>query len=230
MKVIKPRIYIPLSEVSEKKLLKIERYARVCYKSEDQIKKGSSNAFIKNIISSGHESVIEHEKATVLIITDRGITHEIVRHRIGSYSQESTRYCNYSKNKFGKEITVINPFFFDDNQLKHWENSCLFNEETYFMLLNCGLPEEARAVLPNSLKTEIVITYNFREWRHFFKLRCSRAAHPQMRQISIPLLVKFREFLPCLFEDILYDNDFPINNFAEIFLTDDFFNPITDLT
>jgi len=136
---------------------------------------------------------------------DRGVSHEIVRHRIASYSQESTRYCNYSKEKFGGEISVIEPFFFVGKEAayKYWKESCMVAENTYMTLLKMNFsPQEARAVLPNSLKTEIVVTYNMREWRHFFKLRAAPAAHPQMRQVSIPLFLLFKKELPVLFSDI----------------------------
>jgi thymidylate synthase (FAD) len=225
MNIVDPVVFVPFSEISKDKLLKMERYGRVCYKSEDKISENSSSAFLKNIINGGHESVIEHEKATVLIVADRGISHEIVRHRIASYSQESTRYCNYSKEKFGKEITVIRPFFYkkDNNKLKLWEDLCRDAETTYFRLLNDGYPQEARSILPNSLKTELVVTFNFREWRHFFRLRCTSYAHPQMRQIAIPLLLKFKENLPALFEDISYDIDFPSEHYAKIILSNEYF-------
>jgi thymidylate synthase (FAD) len=153
------------------------------------------------ILKSGHESVIEHEKVTVRIICDRGVTHEIVRHRIASYSQESTRYCNYKS----RGIKVIEPLFFvgDDKKYEIWLNAMRACEEAYDALIEAGAsPQEARSVLPNSLKTEIVITYNLREWRHFFKLRCSKRAHPQMREIIIPLLKEFQRQIPIVFDDI----------------------------
>jgi len=159
----------------------------------------------------GHESVIEHEKITVRIICDRGVTHEIVRHRIASYSQESTRYCNYSNNKFGNEITVIEPSFWDKNSKKDkikyntWKKALIKAEEAYLKLIELGAtPQEARSVLPNSLKTEIVVTMNIREWRHFFKLRTSKAAHPQMQEIARPILDEFKKLIPVLFDDIEY--------------------------
>lgn len=221
-----PRVLVPESEIGEDKTIKLERYARVCYKSEDKMQAGSGQKFLRMILNSGHESVIEHEKITVLFIVDRGISHEIVRHRIASYSQESTRYCNYGKDKFGNEITVIKPFFFSDREnYKYWEEACLAAERSYMALLRNGYtPQEARSVLPNSLKTEIVVTYNLREWRHFLRLRCSKAAHPQMRQVTIPLLILFKNRLPLLFEDIEYDNDFAEEYYAEVIITDSLFN------
>jgi len=193
-------------EISGEIILKnIERYGRTCYKSEDKITESSAADFIKKIIELGHESVLEHEKVSVRIICDRGVTHEIVRHRIGSYSQESTRYCNYSTDSFGNQITCIFPNFWKDDQSKLdiWIAAMEFAEKSYFMLINAGAtPQEARSVLPNSLKTEIVVTYNLREWRHFFKLRTSGAAHPQMREVALELLAKFKSLIPVVFYDI----------------------------
>ena len=186
-------------------LKKIEKAGRTCYKSEDRITDDSALTFVKTICKSGHESVLEHEKVTVRIICDRGVSHEIVRHRIAAYSQESTRYCNYSNSKFGNEITVIEPLFFKDNPERYelWKTAMEQAEATYFSLLKIGAsPQEARSVLPNSLKTEIVVTYNLREWKHFFKLRTSPAAHPQMREIACPLLRAFQARIPIVFDDI----------------------------
>ena len=221
MKIIKPFAVIPVGELDPKKVQAIERYGRICYKSEDLITADSAEKFVVGIIKSGHESVIEHEKATVVIVCDRGVTHEIVRHRIGSYSQESTRYCNYGKEKFGQEITVIEPYFYTGERViskEDWKRACEEAEYRYLKLIGlpAGTPQEARSVLPNSLKTEIVVTFNMREWRHFFKLRCSAKAHPQMRQIAIPLLLKFQECLPALFADVCYDRSFPAEHYAEI--------------
>jgi len=218
LKIIKPFVLIPKGELDSVKVQNIERYGRICYKSENLITVDSAERFVTGIIKSGHESVIEHEKATVIITCDRGVTHEIVRHRIGSYSQESTRYCNYSKEKFGQEITVIEPYFYDNSVLyRDWYDACVATEAYYMSRLEPGsTPQEARSILPNSLKTEIVVTFNMREWRHFFKLRCSAKAHPQMRQVAIPLLLKFQECLPALFADVDYDRSFPVEHYAEI--------------
>ena len=209
MRIIKPEFEI-LDIVEGTTILKrIEKYGRVCYKSEDKITEESSIQFIKNILKSGHESVIEHEKISVRIICDRGVSHEIVRHRIASYSQESTRYCNYSKDKFGKELTLIKPVFWDESseEYKIWYDSMLKIEETYNCLIEMGAkPQEARSVLPNSLKTEIVVTMNLREWRHFFKLRTSERAHPQMREVACEILKKFKTEIPVVFDDIECQN------------------------
>ena len=156
---------------------------------------------------TGHHSVIEHASCTARIICDRGVTHEIVRHRLASYSQESTRYANYSDAKFGKEITVIRPCFWSDDSPAYaiWYESMLLSERAYLALINQGASaQQARSVLPNSLKTEIVITCNLREWRHIFELRCDSSAHPQMREIMLPLLADMHARAAELFAD-LYD-------------------------
>ncbi len=163
----------------------IEAAGRVCYRSEDKIADGTAEKFVRMIIARGHESVLEHASASFRIITDRGITHEIVRHRIASFSQESTRYCNYGAEKFGREITVIRPPDLTPEQEQAWRDSCEAAECAYFRMLDTGAsPQMARAVLPTCLKTEIVMTANFREWRHFLRLRLSSAAHPQIIQIA----------------------------------------------
>ena len=203
-------------------LRKIEAAGRTCYKSEDKATDDSAIKFVSGVIKAGHHSVIEHHNVTVKIITDRGVTHEIVRHRIASYSQESTRYCNYSHDKFGNEITVILPVWFtgftegsltrtdvDQDGLKRhaqyalWKSTCEQIEKAYFELLKAGQsPQEARAVLPNSLKTELVMTANLREWRHFFKLRASLRAHPQIRFLAMDMLKGFQEKIPVIFDNL----------------------------
>ena len=197
---------MPKNISAEDILKNIEKFGRVCYKSESRITENSANSFVQRIIKRGHESVIEHEKITVKIICDRGVSHEIVRHRIASYSQESTRYCNYTDDKFGNELTFIKPCFWDQNSNEYniWYKQMKSVEKNYFSLIDLGsTPEQARSILPNSLKTEIVITMNLREWRHFFKLRTSLKAHPQMREISLPLLNEMSNYLPMIFSDLL---------------------------
>lgn len=205
------RIIEPYSEIigdidGDAILREIELIGRVCYKSEDKITSDSSKVFVGKILKSGHESVIEHSRVTVKFICDRGVSHEIVRHRIASYSQESTRYCNYCKDKFGKELTLIKPFYWNDdiNKFTIWKKTMQEIENSYNILIESGAkPEEARSILPNSLKTELVVTMNLREWRHFFKLRTSERAHPQMRQLTIPLLIKFKKIIPVIFDEII---------------------------
>lgn len=207
MKIIKPRVEFitPININGDVILKRLEQCGRVCYKSEGQITEDSAPKFVAGIIKRGHEAVLEHCSFTVKFICDRGVSHEIVRHRVASYCQESTRYCNYSKGDFGSEITVIEPCYLNSNTFAYdeWKEACRRAETAYFNLLNWGLsPQEARAVLPNSLKTEVVMTANTREWRHFLKLRCSKAAHPQMREVATQLLKELQEKIPVLFDDI----------------------------
>lgn len=202
MQIIKPSFIIEDKIDGEELLRRIERAGRTCYKSEDRITPDSARKFVATIIKRGHESVIEHEKVTVRVICDRGVTHEIVRHRLASYSQESTRYCNYKS----RGIQIIEPFFFVENKKKYdiWFQAMQSCEAAYNTLIEEGAsPQEARSVLPNSLKTEIVITYNLREWRHFFKMRTAKGVHPQMREIAIPLLREFQARIPVIFDDIV---------------------------
>lgn len=214
----------------------IERAGRTCYKSEENITPESSARFVKKIIENGHEAMLEHAVMTVRFTVDRGVSHELVRHRIASFAQESTRYCNYGKDKFGNEITVIEPCFFDDipeetrirmretrdgkrcytfpmkdvtdrmKQYASWYRACRQCEHDYLLMLDNGAkPEEARTVLPNSLKTEVVMTANMREWRHFFKLRAAGTTgkpHPQMKEVAASLLNECQGFMPELFGDI----------------------------
>jgi len=201
MQVIKPSIEIMTTEDYESMIKRIELAGRTCYKSEESVKEDSAERFIMAIMNKNHESVLEHASVTVRVICDRGVTHEIVRHRIASYSQESTRYCNYADDKFGNKITLIDiasGFGYDLKDEKDFEKYATWveamenAEKSYFRLLELGAtPQEARSVLPNSLKTEIVMTMNVRAWRNFFKLRCAKDAHPQMREVAEMI---FREF------------------------------------
>lgn len=212
MNIIKPSVEIIDMDDYDRIIRKIEKIGRVCYKSEANISDESAERFISNILKRGHESVIEHESVTVRMICDRGITHEIVRHRIASYSQESTRYCNYTNDKFGNQLTVIDlagGFEYDlenkEDLAKYevWTAAMENAEKAYFQMLELGAtPQEARSVLPNSLKTEIVVTMNLRSWRNFFRLRCDSHAHPQMREVAGIALRVFRERLPIFFADI----------------------------
>ena len=212
MQVIKPSIEIIDMEDYETIVKKIERIGRVCYKSEGKITEDSAEKFIKGLLTRQHESVIEHENVTVRLICDRGVTHEIVRHRIASYSQESTRYCNYSRDKFDNQITVIDlasGFEYDltkeNDKAKYdvWCQAMESAEKAYFRMLELGAtPQEARSVLPNSLKTEIVVTMNLRSWRNFFRLRVDSHAHPQMREVATMVYEEFKKRLPVFVADL----------------------------
>lgn len=217
MKVIAPGHEILFLPPAEEILRVIELAGRTCYKSEDRISKGSAEKFIKSIVRSGHESVIEHGNCTVRFVCDRGVSHELVRHRLAAYSQESTRYANYGQEKFGREITVIRPCFWKEGSREYlrWYAAMLEAEAAYLELLEMGAsPQQARSVLPNSLKTEVVMTCNLREWRHVLRLRCSRPAHPQIRELMLGLLPEFKTRIPVLFDDLyeLYEQD--IENFS----------------
>ena len=201
MRMVEPSFEILNAPKREEVLRHLELCGRVCYKSEDKMTKESASRFVKFLIERGHESPIEHISISVRIICDRGVSHEWVRHRIASYSQESTRYCNYNSEKFGGGIAFIRPYFADNERLfEIWKAEMESAEKAYMdMLANGAKPEDARSVLPNSLKTEFICTMNLREWRHFFALRCAKAAHPAMREIAVPLQEAFREMLPELF-------------------------------
>ena len=193
----------------QKMLEKIEQVARTCYKSEGKIQEGSAAKMVASLIKSGHEAMLEHVSVTVKFVVDRGISHELVRHRLASFAQESTRYCNYSKDDFGSEITFIIPEYLDYKSAgwNTWKETMKACEDSYFKLLDSGLtPQEARAVLPNSLKTEVVMTANLREWRHFFKLRAlgtTGKPHPQMLEVTVPLLEDFKQMIPVVFDDLV---------------------------
>ena len=200
MKVIEQSI--ELLQITDNPEKFIEKCGRICYKSENKITKDSASKFVKKLIEKGHESVIEHAYATFKIITDRGISHEIVRHRIASYSQESTRYIAYKE-----EIEVIAPYNFHNHSKKYimWFNLMSQIEDTYHALLEKGVsPQHARDILPTCLKTELVMTANFREWRHFIKLRSSNASHPKIRDIANKIKDVLVDYAPNIFGDVQY--------------------------
>ena len=243
MKCIKPsyEILTDISPYGTLELEEIERAARVCYKSEDKYEDQGESAkkLIRKLIGNGHEAMLEHSSLSVKFICDRGVSHELVRHRMASFAQESTRYCNYSKDKFGHEITVIIPPWINEKYLPKddeaveltkmlllgpnteaakyrlnrmsteervaliWWASCFEDEAGYFVMLDEGFtPQQARCILPNSLKTEIVVTANYREWRHILKLRTDPSAHPQMRELMVPLLNELTDRIGVIFDDI----------------------------
>ncbi len=221
MKTIKAcyEILTPISDGGIKELQHIERIGRVCYRSEDRISDDGESAkkFVSMLIKNGHEAMIEHSSLSIKFTVDRGVSHELVRHRIASFAQESTRYCNYSKGKFGGKCSFIDlrPGIELDNKcgnmtagevgllMREWLSAMEDAEKHYFKLLELGAtPQIARSVLPNSTKTEITISANYREWRNFFKLRIPKSAHPQMREVTIPLLDELKGKLPVIFDDI----------------------------
>lgn len=221
MKLIKPYYEI----INENDLIRagkeIEQAARTCYKSEDKITNDSYKELVHKLIVLGHEAMLEFGPSiTVKFVCDRGVSHELVRHRLCDFAQESTRYCNYSKDKFDNQVTFIIPEWnkdtsegeyhykslqpSEDKRNGIWLRAMKYSEDTYNLLISEGWsPQQARAVLPNSLKTEINMKANIREWRHIFRQRCSSKAHPQMRELMIPLLKHFQKNAPELFNDIL---------------------------
>jgi thymidylate synthase (FAD) len=181
----------------------IENAGRTCYQSKDRINKDSAEKFVKMLRDRGHHAMLEFADMTVRFITNRGVTHELVRHRLCSFAQESTRYVKYDG-----EMEFIKPVWFNDSsQITRdlWLKSCNVSETLYkFLLSEEWQPQQAREVLPNSLKTEIVVKANLREWRHIFQLRCSSKAHPQMHSLMRPLLDEVKKIMPVLFDDIIY--------------------------
>ncbi len=206
VKIIKASFVI--LEYPDDPLGAIERAARTCYKSEDKIEPSSDVRLVKHLIEREHEAMLEFGGfASVKFIVDRGVTHELVRHRLCSFGQESTRYCDYNKGKFGEQITVVDPSeacpLMGPSSVDAWKSAMAFAEEAYRTLRRAGVPAEiARGVLPQSLKAEIVVGANTREWRHIFKLRTSKRAHPQMREVMLPLLAEFRRRTPVLWDDV----------------------------
>ena len=220
MRILKPQhVIIGKDQIEGHKILKhIEKIARTCYKSEDLINDESAETMIKKLIKMNHLAMIEHASVSVLFTCDRGVTHEIVRHRVASYAQESTRYVNYSKDKFGNEIGYIDiaggialdikmkdlPVETIDAIISEWHQACIDAEKHYMKMLELGAtPQIARSVLNNSTKSDINVTMNLREWRHFFELRCDSPAHPQMRELVIPLLKEMSEVIPIVFDDLV---------------------------
>jgi len=205
---------VGITDLAEKSLRLIEEAGRTCYKSGSPLTSESSKKFVKKLNDLGHESVLEHSAMSVKLIIDRGVSHELVRHRLCAFSQESTRYCNYKG-----EVTFIIPPWCTDLGVGEYElpTNEILNpftmewlwamqdaEDHYITLLQKWTPQQARSVLPNSLKTEIVVTANFREWKHIFKLRCAKAAHPQMREVMIPLCEECKKLIPVIFDGIVY--------------------------
>lgn len=208
MEIVKPRVTVVDEIDGEAILKKIEKAGRVCWQSEP--KEDSAETFVRNLIKRGHTSVLEHVQLTFNLITDRGVGNELVRHRIASYSQESTRYCSYQTG-----MQFIEPIEFTEDtdeareMMYEWVSACEDCERHYINMMNIKKsPQEARTVLNLSLKTEIVFSMNLRSLRNFFMLRCDKTAHPHIKEIAIPLLLELRKVLPVVFDDITYDENF----------------------
>jgi thymidylate synthase (FAD) len=238
MKIIDPNIQV--EEYNPIKIMKnIERACRTCYRSEGLITDESYKSLIKNCINRGHESVLEHEKITIRMTCDIGVYKDLTRHRAGTaFSIESTRWCNYGKDKFDNEIKFIKPIFYKESwELANYEGSTMDEDEyksylwydcmedienKYMAMSSAGCkPDELRMILPHSTAAQVTMTCNIREWRHILSLRCSSMAHPAIRQLLIPLLLKFKEDMPELFNDIEYDNNFPIEKYATLSVMND---------
>lgn len=200
-------ILTPISKDGQEELKAIEQAARTCYKSEanpdDEL---AAAKLVLRLISNGHEAMLEHQSLSVRFICDRAVSHELVRHRMASFAQESQRYCNYSRDKFGNEVTFVQPWWMDEEDdvgYHDWILACESAENAYFKLLSYGYPpQKARIVLPNCTKTEIVVTANYREWRHIFQLRTAKDAHPDMQWLMNSLLYEVQKKIPVIFDDI----------------------------
>lgn len=232
MKIIDPLIMV--EDYNPQKILKnLERACRTCYRSENLITEDSYKKLLKNCITRGHESILEHEKITIRMICDIGVYKDLTRHRFGSFSIESTRYCNYGKDKFDNEIKFIKPVFYtktwidrqyegsarniEENKSEIWYHTMKDIEEKYMDMTKIGCtPDEMRMILPHSTAAEVTMTANIREWKHILDLRTKQMAHPAIRQILIPLLLKFKQDMPEIFDNIEYDTNFPQEKYAQL--------------
>lgn len=218
MKIIEPLVEV--ENFDGLKIMKnIERACRTCYRSEDKITEDSYKNLIKNCVNRGHESVLEHEKITVRLTCDIGVYKDLTRHRIANFSIESTRYCNYGKDKWDNQIKFIKPCNIEgDSELySNWVGTMDFIEKEYIaMSKNGATPDQMRMILPHSTAAEVTMTANIREWKHIFELRCSKRVHPSVQQVMIPLLLYFKEQMPEIFEDIPYNEDFPKDKYAKL--------------
>ena len=222
MKIIDP--YIEVEPIDGIKIMKnIEKACRTCYRSEGNITEDSYKKLLTNCITRGHESVLEHEKITVRINADIGVYKDLTRHRIASFSIESTRYCNYGKDKFDNEIKFINPCNIEEGTdlYRKWYEACKNIEEKYMEMAKLGAtPDQMRMILPHSTASEIVMTANIREWKHVLELRTTSHVHPAVRQVMIPLLQYFKKEMPEIFDSIEYDETFPKEKFAKLIIED----------
>lgn len=218
MKIINPKIEV--EQYNPVKIMKnLERACRTCYRSEGLITDDSYKKLLKNCINRGHESILEHEKITVRMVCDIGVYKDLTRHRFGSFSIESTRYCNYGKDKFDNEIKFIKPCNIEEgtDEYTEWQWCLSQIEESYMKMTALGCtPDQMRMILPHSTAAEVCMTANIREWRHILDLRTKKMTHPAIRQILIPLLLKFKADMPELFNEIEYDMDFPQEKYAEL--------------
>lgn len=218
MKIIKPELHIPVYNGID--IMKnIEKACRTCYRSEDKITEDSYKKLISNCITRGHESVLEHEKITLRMICDVGCYKDLTRHRIASFSIESTRYCNYGKDKFSNELKFIEPVNIDkqSNLYAYWQNTMNRIEMNYLHMAEAkATPDQMRMILPHSTAAEITMTANIREWKHILSLRASKHTHPSIQQLMIPLLLDFKKQMPEIFNVVEYNKDFPTDKYAKV--------------
>ena len=217
MRIVKP--YVIVEKFDGVQVMKrIERACRTCYRSEGKITEDSYNNLIKNCINRGHESVLEHEKVTVRIYNDIGSYKDLTRHRFASFSVESTRYCSYDKDKYGNEISFMDPVYIEDEKVYEvWKKTMQDIENSYLEMKKLGATTDmCRNILPHSTAAEYTMTANIREWKHIFELRANNHVHPAIRQVMIPLLKYFKEQMPDIFGDIPYDEEFNPEYYAEL--------------
>ena len=222
MKIVEP--WVEVEKIDGTKIMKrIERACRTCYRSEGKITEDSYKNLIKNCITRGHESVLEHEKVTVRIYSDIGSYKDLTRHRFASFSVESTRYCSYDKDKYGNEIKFINPVYIEDkNVYELWQKTMQEIEKNYIEMKKLGATTDmCREVLPHSTAAEYTMTANIREWKHIFSLRANNHVHPSIRQIMIPLLKYFQKEMPEIFGDVEYDTEFNSEYYAKLLIQED---------
>lgn len=222
MKIIDPMIEV--ENYDGIKIMKnIERACRTCYRSEGLITNDSYKRLLTNCINRGHESVLEHEKITVRMICDIGVYKDLTRHRFANFSIESTRYCNYGKDKFNNEIKFVNPVNMDSKELfNEWYSACTEIEQRYLKMAELkATSDQLRMILPHSTAAQVTMTANIREWKHILELRASKMAHPSIQQLLIPLLLKFKEDMPEIFDNIEYNKDFPKEKYAKLIIMED---------
>lgn len=222
MRIVEP--WIKVEKIDGKKIMKrIERACRTCYRSEGSITEDSYKKLLTNCITKGHESVLEHEKVTVRIYSDIGSYKDLTRHRLASFSVESTRYCSYDKDKYGNEISIINPVYIEDKKIyEEWKNAMAEVEKAYIKMKELGATTDmCREVLPHSTAAEYTMTANIREWKHILGLRTTKHVHPSIRQVLIPLLIYFKEEMPEIFDEIVYDEEFNPQYYAKLSVEDE---------
>lgn len=217
MKIVEP--WVKVENFDGKKIMqKIERACRTCYRSEGKITDESYKQLLKNCITRGHESVLEHEKITVRMYCDIGAYKDLTRHRIANFSIESTRYCSYDKDKYGNEVKCINPIYIENEEIYNsWKKAMEDMEKQYMKMKEFGATTDmCRLVLPHSTAAEVTMTANIREWKHILGLRCSNHTHPSIRQLLIPILILFKKEMPEIFSEVEYDTEFPEKYYAKL--------------